>query len=902
MLCMVCTPVIKTIFKIISFLLLFYLYILLLSDKLRVKRIIDSQDTHLVKSFIVNRLTIKMKEKFASCNFQSDFKVIEELYRSHTGAVYKALFKYDQKIYVLKEKKLPELGRRKDIMNEVKLLEQLRHPNVVACEGWFRDLSRDTLFMVLEYCEGGDLNSLIERRKKTRSYYTEEEIWFIFGQICRGLRHLHEHGIIHRDLKALNVLTNNDQTVYKLADLGVSRQLSEQTMLVNTFYGTPLYLSPELIENKAYNEKTDIWSLGILLYELCMLRPPFQGNTLMALAKNVLKGEYDPIPSQYSKYLVKCIAWLLNKDYRKRPNIAQILELVEKRIGVSSFKGESLSPPRKEKDSKPRSGDSEEEDDDDDIEEDSLQGNNNDDDTLSESSDQEIVTKKANPSIKRPINLATTEAVMIPLPFPQIKPSDTFPPPPTSVPSTAPTSAPTSGPIIAPVIPLPIPSVSNIPNPPLELKSTTPPRPSTASRSKKKSPSKPPKKPIDTSNIIIQIDIPRAQVRLRKELVRYRKLLQTRDFMADHIADDVQEKLVQYKQNIGLLESAIDSGSMNQDDALRLQVLPFLPPEEPKKNEDNGPKPARIVDDTLPVYLQPPPLPLTKKPFNRNTHGLEAASPTHKVELKYAQMNGNGSIASPRQGNINSDKDNLHVRFQNVNPLMPQTNPEVGNNSRNRPQTASSASSSSSSRSQVSQPRRDLFQVNVHLDKQQSQSSTPFSPMKPLSDAANKPSVAPISSSAPSEIESSGLMLPSMEVKKSTNNLQDRVKRPQTAGVTNQNTNITNNPRPSSQQSDLVSDRKRLYFHQRHNTEITGPDEIDTRYHRPENKLHLQDLLVALPSSSDDHNNNNNQPMKPLEVFNPPKDQANNGSHPRRRVDKNIQLKQQSSFNIITNA
>lgn len=196
-----------------------------------------------------------MKERFASSSIK-DFVEVVELYRSGSGAVYKARFKYDNQLYVLKEKKLPELGKAKDIMNEVKLLEQLRHSNIVQCEGWFRDSERRTIVIVLEYCSGGDLDTLLTSMRRSRESFSEVEIWTIFEQLCSGVKHLHSNGIIHRDIKPLNIFMDKDHRTFKIGDLGVSRQVSEQTVLVQTFYGTPLYLSPELIENRAYNEKT----------------------------------------------------------------------------------------------------------------------------------------------------------------------------------------------------------------------------------------------------------------------------------------------------------------------------------------------------------------------------------------------------------------------------------------------------------------------------------------------------------------------------------------------------------------------------------------------------------------------------------------------------------------------
>lgn len=272
-----------------------------------------------------------MSERFASSKF-ADFTNVRELYRSQAGAVFRATFKYDNREYVIKERHLSKQGQTKDIMNEVKLLIQLHHPNVIRCEGWFRDDSRKSIFIVLEYCGGGDLSSVIVKRKSNNGHFEEREIWYIFNQLCDGLKHLHEHGIIHRDLKPLNIMCTASGKTFKIGDLGVSRQVSEDTLMLKSFYGTPLYLSPELVENKLYNEKTDIWSLGVILYELCCLQPPFKGNSLLDVARMVSEGKYAPISNRYSKHMSGCIAWMLNLDFAQRPNVLQLLAFVHKRL------------------------------------------------------------------------------------------------------------------------------------------------------------------------------------------------------------------------------------------------------------------------------------------------------------------------------------------------------------------------------------------------------------------------------------------------------------------------------------------------------------------------------------------------------------------------------------------
>lgn len=276
--------------------------------------------------------------KFASSSI-SDFNGLSELHRSSTGAVYVGTFRYDNTKYILKERRYSELGVRSDLMHEVNLLTQLNHPNIVTCEGWFRDEKNKSLFIVLEYCEGGDLQSFIKFQKsgdKPVKFIPEELVWIIFEQICDGVLHLHENGIIHRDLKPLNIMLckrGGNKHRIKIVDLGVSRQVSHDTDFLKTFYGTPLYISPELVENKHYNEKTDIWSLGVILYELVTLTVPFNGGNILDLAKAVVAGKFAPISSPiiYSTFMSRVIQSILIYDFKKRPSISQLIKCIKQR-------------------------------------------------------------------------------------------------------------------------------------------------------------------------------------------------------------------------------------------------------------------------------------------------------------------------------------------------------------------------------------------------------------------------------------------------------------------------------------------------------------------------------------------------------------------------------------------
>lgn len=117
--------------------------------------------------------------------------------------------------------------------------------------------------------------------------------------------------------------------------------------MAHTIVGTPYYLSPELCEEKPYNNKSDIWSLGCVLYELCTLRHPFEATNQGALALKILRAQYNPIPATYSRSLKDLVDRLLTKDYRKRPDIEEVLRMdsvVEKmrQYGYEKPSAESL--------------------------------------------------------------------------------------------------------------------------------------------------------------------------------------------------------------------------------------------------------------------------------------------------------------------------------------------------------------------------------------------------------------------------------------------------------------------------------------------------------------------------------------------------------------------------------
>ena len=125
--------------------------------------------------------------------------------------------------------------------------------------------------------------------------------------------------ILHRDLKPGNIFLDSNYNV-KLGDFGLSRVMGDQSVFAYTHVGTPYYMSPEQIADQKYNEKSDIWALGCIIYEVAALRAPFEATTHYQLAMKIKAGKLDRIPRCYSEELMTCIRAMLQQDPDKRPS------------------------------------------------------------------------------------------------------------------------------------------------------------------------------------------------------------------------------------------------------------------------------------------------------------------------------------------------------------------------------------------------------------------------------------------------------------------------------------------------------------------------------------------------------------------------------------------------------
>jgi NIMA (never in mitosis gene a)-related kinase len=219
---------------------------------------------------------------------------------------------------------------------EAKILEKLDHPNIIKFKEVFITKTPSTsLHIVMDYAEGGDLSTKIKERGG--KYFTESAILDWFTQVCLAIKHIHDRKILHRDIKSQNVFLTKSGLL-KLGDFGIAKCLNYTLEQVQTILGTPYYLSPEIVQNKPYSFKSDIWSLGVLLYEICALKMPFNAKSLPKLSLNIIKGIYQPLPVHYSKDLKVLVSSLLQLDPMKRPTITDILSKFFKLLGCNIIK------------------------------------------------------------------------------------------------------------------------------------------------------------------------------------------------------------------------------------------------------------------------------------------------------------------------------------------------------------------------------------------------------------------------------------------------------------------------------------------------------------------------------------------------------------------------------------
>ena len=262
-----------------------------------------------------------------------NYEFVCQIGKGNFGRISKIIRKSDKKTLIWKELDYGQMSEKEkeQIVSEVNILRELKHPNIVRYYDRIIDKKHSRIYIIMEYCEGGDLNQLIKRCKKSGEYIAEDIIWKIFTQVLLAIHVIHNHKegkILHRDIKPSNIFLDKDNNV-KLGDFGLSRELSDQSKFAYSHVGTPYYMSPEQIDETKYNEKSDIWSLGCFLYELTTFHPPFEAKNQIMLAMRIKSGKVEKINKRYSEELWRVITWMLTVDTNERPSSEDLLNIPE---------------------------------------------------------------------------------------------------------------------------------------------------------------------------------------------------------------------------------------------------------------------------------------------------------------------------------------------------------------------------------------------------------------------------------------------------------------------------------------------------------------------------------------------------------------------------------------------
>ena len=284
-------------------------------------------------------LQTPLKELSRGTTFARRYDVIEEVGRGGMGKVYRAIDKNVEEEVALKILN-PEVAADEKMIerfrNELKLARKITHRNV--CRMYDLNAESGTQFIVMEYVPGEDLRSLIKRIGR----FTTGKAIIVAKQVCEGLAEAHGLGVIHRDLKPQNIMIDKEGNA-RIMDFGIARVIKAKGITdKELIVGTPEYMSPEQVEGKEVDPRSDIYSLGVILYEMVTGRLPFEGDTPFSIAlKHKSEKPPDPrqindqIPEELSRVILKCLEKDGGKRYQSADELFSALSKLEKGIPIT---------------------------------------------------------------------------------------------------------------------------------------------------------------------------------------------------------------------------------------------------------------------------------------------------------------------------------------------------------------------------------------------------------------------------------------------------------------------------------------------------------------------------------------------------------------------------------------
>ena len=294
----------------------------------------------------VNRIFTSSTEDEYAKEEIGGYKILEMIGKGGFGSVYKVASITDKKEYAMKMIKLDQkqinfcLEHPDEMIkaiNEIRLWKLFDHPNIINYNNSF--IWKGNCYIIMELVDGLSLGEYISYLKENNIYMKQELIIKIILQIVNGLRHMHKHAhVIFRDLNPNNIMLDYSFNV-KLIDFGLTVEQNENKGKVSTllnqsvqpvFEGSVLYSSPEVMENDIITYESDIWALGCIIYEMIKLRPPFNGDNPLTIAKNVCEGNYERLNENDFKLgeIIELVNNCLIVDWKKRINIDNVCQIL----------------------------------------------------------------------------------------------------------------------------------------------------------------------------------------------------------------------------------------------------------------------------------------------------------------------------------------------------------------------------------------------------------------------------------------------------------------------------------------------------------------------------------------------------------------------------------------------
>ena len=279
--------------------------------------------------------------------FAGRYQIIEELGKGGMGRVYKVLdtrIKEKIALKLIRRDLCPDKETVERFSNELKFARKIRHKNV--CQMFDLGEAEGTHYITMEYVPGEDLKNMI---RMSGQLGTATAI-AVARQVSEGLEEAHKLGVVHRDLKPQNIMIDRDGKA-RIMDFGIARSLEGQGITrAGTIIGTPEYMSPEQVEGREVDQRSDIYSLGVILYEMLTGRVPFEGDTPFTVGVKIRSEtprdpkEFNPqVPPDLSRLVLKCLEKDRQARYQDASEVHEELEKIERGIPTAA----RIIPPTK---------------------------------------------------------------------------------------------------------------------------------------------------------------------------------------------------------------------------------------------------------------------------------------------------------------------------------------------------------------------------------------------------------------------------------------------------------------------------------------------------------------------------------------------------------------------------